>query len=244
MKKLLIGLSLILATQMTSAAERPFRIDRDASTVNGYAIAWGIPGKSFDFEKLDTMTDEEIEKIIDLDSVKNYVVDIQTNQIITILSGEYDMAVFHIGNIYYGNHFGLGLNNLAVENLENNQNVTTVTEFYKWSSAVSKILVIDSTDPILKTQELDASDTMDVLKNKLRLSILKKNMDLFDTAAENIYDIKTKFVENVGNVNVFTFDYAHPKQDTNALEVIVTVKMKMENGKIVPYVLDVKQRQY
>lgn len=244
MKKLLIGLAMILTAHVTNAAERPFRIDREASNVNGHAIAWGVPGKTFDFEKLDTMTDEEIEKTIDLDAVRNYIVDIQTNQILAVLTNESNMAVFNIGNFHYGNHFDLGLHSLTIEKLDYNLQVITLTEYYKWSSDVSKIFVIDSMKPVVKISELDASETMGLLKKKLRLSILKDNLELFDTAAENSNGITSKYVEKIGNLNVFSFDYSYPKQDTNSLKVVATVKMKMENGKIIPYILEVKQNQY
>ncbi|MBY0414305.1 MAG: hypothetical protein K2Q18_09070, partial [Bdellovibrionales bacterium] len=108
-----------------------------------------------------------------------------------------------------------------------------------------KILLIDSSEREVKTVVIEATPVMDLLRSKLKLSILDANLDLYEHAAENIYKIETKYVDNgVGDVNVFNFDYAFPKQDRSALEVVTTVKMKYENGKVTPYILSVKQKQY
>lgn len=242
MKSLLIGLVLVLASE-AYAFERPFRIDRYYPTVSGYAVAWGVPGKNLDFERLDSLSEDEIEKELDFSSVRNYIVDIQNNQILTTIEND-EMVVFNIAGIHFGNHYSISLDKLAIQNIGYDVDAIGVTENYKWSNNLSKILLVNTSKPMSESAEVDAAYTMNLLREKLKLSILASNMELFENGSENIYKIETKFIENVGDVNVITLDYAFPKQDKNALEVIATVKMKYENGKVTPYILSVKQKQY
>lgn len=243
MKNFLIGLMLLSATQISQAFERPFRIDHTSETVKGYSIAWGIPGKKLDFEYLDTLSDYEIEKHLDISSVKNFLVDVQTNSIIKTLTTYDENVSFFVGEINYGNHFRFSVHEIAIQNVEY-QDVMAVIEQHKWSSSLTKFFILDRRSDGIKAIEVDAKATNEMLSKKLRQSILPANLDLFDTGAENVSIDATKFLDSVGQVNVFTFTYEHPKSEDNILEVVVTAKLKYENGKVIPYVLNVKQRQY
>lgn len=244
MLKTILTLSFLLLTISISAKERAFRVERYYPTVSGYAIAWGIPGLELDFEKLDKMSIDEIEKAVDLSAVKNFVVDLETNQIIDTIENE-DMVVFNIGNIHFGNHYALSLDKIVIENKPVMADTIMVTEHYKWSNHVAKILMIESSETNeLKTTAIDATETFNLLQKKLRESILDKNIDLFDTGAINLNLVKTKFIPNVGDVMELSFDYSHPKSDENALEVIAQVRFKYVQGKIIPFILSVKQKQY
>jgi hypothetical protein len=241
MKNLLIGLTLILTVQVSNAFERPFRVDRGFSTQKGFAIAWGIPGKNLDFEKLDSLSEGELEKNLDIDSVRNFIVDLQTNEILTIIENEDGYVTFTVGDLHYGNHYGLSLDQISVSNLSYGVEAIVVTAGYKWSSEVLKVLLVDTNEHKIKTVELDAAPMMNTLREKLKKSILPKNMDLFETGAENLYSIEQRPSPNDGYLNVITLDYAHPKQE-DSLEVVATVKIKYENETLVPYILDVEQK--
>ena len=243
MKALLIGFALTLVSQASIAFERPFRIDRYENNSHGYAVAWGIPGTSLNFEKLDTLSDLEIEKVLDFSSIRNYVVDLQTNEILTTIENG-DMVIFNIGNIHYGNHYNLSIDKLAIQGTGYGIDSLAVIESYKWFNTIPKILLIDTNAVKLKTVEINAAETIKLLKDKLKQAILPINMDLYENGAENFTKIETIFLENNGEVNVISLDYEFPKQDKSALQVIVTVKLKYSNGKIIPYILGVKQNQY
>lgn len=243
MKKFLIVLAIALSSQISLAAERSFRIDRYYPTVDGYAIAWGIPGMSIDFEKLDQLSSDEIENTIDIGAIRNFIVDMQTNQILTTLINDDAMVVFNVGDVHYGNHYSVGIEKLAILNVKYDVDTIAVIENYKWFNELSKILLVDRSGPVVKTVELDGNKTMEVMRRKLELSILPSNMELFKKGAENINEVKTDF-QNGEQVNIISFDYSFPKQDRNALQVTATVKMKYENGVVTPYILKVEQSQY
>nr|BDT29704.1 hypothetical protein BHI3_31700 [Bacteriovorax sp. HI3] len=248
MRNLVIGLVLLFTAQTSFASERAFRIDRFFPVVNGYAVAWGVPGQNLDFEWLDTLTYDQIDQHLDISSVRNFVVDIESNKILTVVGANDEerdeFVVFNVGDTHFGNHYNLSLDKLAIQNLGYDTDAIVLTENFKWSNYVSKILLINRETKDLKTVELKGDETMEVLRKKLRESILPKNIKLFDDASENVTFNETKFLENVGDVNVITFDYSYPKSMENALEVVATVKMKYENGKVIPYILSVKQKQY
>lgn len=247
MRNLVIGLVLFFTAQTSFAFERAFRIDRYFPVTNGYAVAWGIPGKNLDFEWLDTLSYEDVSKEIDIPFVRNFIVDVETNTILTTVgSNDEDRdeyVVFNVGDIHFGNHYGVSLNKVAIQNIGYNTDALVITENYKWFDDVSTILLVNRDTRELKTTELDAKFTMELLRKKLRESILPKNLELFEDASESV-QFEIKFLENVGEVNVITLDYSYPKSMENSLEVAATVKMKYENGKVVPYILAVKQKQY
>lgn len=215
MRNLVIGLVLLFTTQTSFAFERAFRVDRLFPVVNGYATAWGVPEQNLDFEWLDTLTYDEVKEQLDISSVRNFVVDLETNKILTTVESNDDFAVFNIGDVHFGNHYSLSLNKLAIQNTSFDTDFLVLTENYKWSNFVSKILLVNRETRDLKTVELDSQWTMDLLKKKLKESILPKNMPLFEEGSENITFNETKYLENVGEVNVITLDYSYPKSMEN-----------------------------
>lgn len=242
MKKLIIGAALVLTSLSSFATERAFRIDSTASVVNGLAIAWGIPGVNLDFEKLDALPYEEVEKQVDLNAVRNFIVDIKTNKIISTM-GDDEMVDFSIAGVSWGNHYSLTLESLAIDNLDPEYRAVVLVQNFKWSNYVSNIYIVNAYSSTTEVKEFDAGYTMDTLRSKLRLSILPKHLNVYDDGAENIYSFKNEYT-NAGKVNVIELDYSFPKEDKPGLEVKATVKMKIENGKVVPYILDVKQKLY
>lgn len=242
--KSIITLVILLLSTSIFAGERAFRVERYYDTANGLAVAWGIPGQNLDFEKLDKMSMEEIEATIDLSKVKNFIVDLETNQIIDTIENE-DFVSFNIGGMHFGNHYSVSLDKMRVENFPGSYDMTAVIENYKWSNSVTKIIAVESLDQNqIKTTIIDASETFETLHNKLKESILEKNLDLFENGAFNINNMETKFIENVGEVTELSLDYCFPKSDKNALEVIAQVKFKYVQGKIIPFIYSVKQKQY
>lgn len=242
MKSLLIGLAFALTSQASFATARAFRIDNNKTTVNGYAIAWGIPGVNTDFEKLDALTDEEILKELDTSSVVNYIVDIEKNKIITTIDYN-DMVDFRIGTMGFGNHYSLWLSKLAVTGVDYETDVIAMTESFKWNSSITKIILNNSRDISSKHTEIDGGLVMHELIEKVKKSILPANLHLFEDGSENITSVETKRLDSGEEVNVFKFSYEIPKGDDGLLEVETTVRLKYENGKMTPYVLAIKQNK-
>jgi hypothetical protein len=240
MKSLIIGLALALTSQVSHATERAFRVDSDHPVVSGYAIAWGIPGVNIDFEKLDPLSYEEIEKLLDISSVVNYVVDIEKNKILTTIDND-EMVDFRIGDTDFGNHYSLWLSKLAVQGVDYETDVISMTESYKWTSSITKIILNNPRDLNTQHIELDGGLIMKALYDKVKKSILPANMYLYENGAETISNVETKRLASGEEVNVFSFSYEIPKGDEGLLDVVVTTRLKYENGKMTPYVLNVKQ---
>lgn len=244
MKNIILLLAYLMTFNFSQAAERAFRVERYYPTVDGYAIAWGIPGQKLDFEKLDKLSIDEVEKELDYSSVRNFIIDLETNQIIDTIENE-DFVMFNIAGMHFGNHYSLSIDKLWIENKPSYSDTILITENFKWSNHPSKILLIDRSDKNeLNTVTIDAVETFQLLHQKLKASILPQNMDLFENAASNLNKVEIKFIENVGEVMEFSFDYAYPKSEENSLEVVVQVRLKYDQGKIIPHILKVHQKQY
>lgn len=245
MKRNIILTLLFIQTSLLFASERAFRVERYYPTVSGIAVAWGIPGVNLDFEELDRLGFEEAQKQIDINAVRNYVVDIETNKILDIVQSEddADFVSFNLGDYHIGNHYSLSLEKLSIQNLNYNVEAIVLVEGYKWSSNFSKLYLIDRNTPVVSTTILNGTELMNKLNQKLKLSITKSNMDLFENGAMNIHTIERTYKEKIGDVNIITLDYSFPKSEENSLEVKVVVKFKYENGVVNPYIISVKQNQ-
>ncbi len=243
MKKACLVLLVLFSINTLMASERFFRVDKTAAITNGYAIAWGVPGKKLDFERLDTLSIDELEKELNFSDIRNFVVDLQTNKILTTIQNE-DMVEFTLGDSHYGNHYHLSLSKLSILDQGYEMESLAVVENNKWTSSLSNILLINTSNNKLETTQFDGFELQKQILEKLKLSILDKNIRLFEEGAVYFMENETEYVENVGYVNKIKFDFSIPKSDENSLEVKVAVKLKIIDGKLTPFILKVEQRQY
>lgn len=224
-------------SQESVGNERDFRIDQDASIYRGYAIAWGIPGRPLDFEKLDNMSDEEILKFIDKEEVRNFIVRIKDNKILATLDS--DMVDYHLGNYHVGNHFTLELSSLVIAGVTSSMDQLVVISNYKWSSELSKIMILDRYNPG-KVAQYSTDEMNDEILMQMRTLIKRENMSLFDNGEINIGDIESVVVNNK-EVNKISYNFAIPKSEGKTLDIVATIKLSLVNGKIVPKVILIKQ---
>jgi hypothetical protein len=243
MKNFFFFILTVIFFQSANAFEREFRVDRSSSVSNGYAIAWGIPGTKLDFEELDKMPSEDIYTFVDSHNIANYVVDLQTNKIISSLDNS-QFAELNIGLTHIGNYFDIGLEKLEVENAGVNIEAMAVVYNYKWANEFKKVLLIDSNEINLTAKEVSVESLNIDLQKKIGKFIKKENVHLFNDGAVNLNEVKPFFINQDGNANKFSFDYAIPKSEEKTLRVEAVVKLKLADDKIEVSVVSVTQKQF
>lgn len=234
---------LSLAT-LANASVREFRVNNTTDSKMGYAIAWGVPGLSFDFEKLDLGTEDEINNFVETQNITNYVVDLKTNTILSHIKN--DLKEFSIGTINYGNHFSLSLERLTIEGLtavSYQIDAVAVVENYKWSNNLSSILLVDHSQLTLKVTELDGTTIENDIKAQIKNKISQSNQKIFNEGATTLTSIESVIINNYDEINKMNYTIEIPKSDGKLLFLEVLVKLTYTNGKLTTKVVSFKQKQ-
>lgn len=233
--------SLFLVMASANASERQFRIDHNKSVKHGYAIAWGIPGQLIDFEKLDQSSDEEIVNFINTADVSNYLVDIETNSILKVVTSE-DVD-YNLGGYHIGNHFGLNVDYLAVGGLCNSCDAAIIIQEGKWANGILSLEIMERKKETRIIKSFDDFAVEALLKSELRKKIKgKKALELFDKAASTMTSIETGIYDKGVEVNKISLNFSIPKSDDPGLDVEALVKLSLVNSKLEITVLSVRQK--
>lgn len=242
MKTVLMSLAFVLSLSTAQAFERPFRIDQNTDIVKTYAIGWGVPGTNLDFEVLDLLSEDDLYKVLDTDLVRNYVVDIPSNKILKVIDdqeNEMSSVRFSVGSINYGNHYNVALANLAIEG-SGYEDALAVVQEYKWTNNLSYILLVNRDNNYVKSLEINPSEMMNDLRNKVSKMLSKKELALLEERVETLYT-EVKATKNGEKYNEMRLTYDLPKSDEKMISLVLKVKIKYVNGKLVPQVLSLKK---
>ena len=176
----------------TDGGERLFRVNRQSISDDGYAIGWGVKGQSVDFEALDHKTPEEIADFESKSKIVNYVVEIENNLIISEINNE-DMLDYRIAGSRRGNHYSVGTEKIAINNLDYDKEAFAVVQNYKWSNEISNLYIMKRGDMGISTVLNLAGGKFDEMLKTAILKDLKKKdqIDLFKNGSTSI----TKFEE-------------------------------------------------
>ncbi|MBC7712258.1 MAG: hypothetical protein H7177_02905 [Rhizobacter sp.] len=230
MKKLAVIIALVLSTTALMASEREFRINKGSVAENGYAIAWGVPGKKVDFEALDKSSEEEISKFLESSTIVNYLVDLETNKILSTLDSE--EAEYSIAGQRYGNHFHIGLEKLEIDGIGYDLDAVAIIENWKWSNSITDLIIINK-------ENNDVNISLDMKDNKFNSLVmnavskgLKKpaEIDMLANGAVSINDLHNEYLENIGSVVKLSISSEIPKGEEPVLEVEATIQVTMVNG--------------
>lgn len=243
MKKSILAFIAMALVSNSFALEREFRVDRTSSIVDGYAVAWGIPNVPLDFEKIDALGYDVASETVNFDKVENFVVDLQTNTILTNMNNS-EFADFTVSDVRFGNHYRVSLETLGVDGLEYNVDALAVIENSKWSSNFSKLLIINRTQLTPFTKVIDGTLFSVSLTNAIKKSITEDNIELFVTGSMNIVSIEKEYIADEGLVSKITLDFTFPRSEENSLKVEALVKLNFHNELILPRVISVTQEQY
>lgn len=247
MKTVLMSLAFALSLSTAQAFERPFRIDEATDILKTYAVAWGVPGVNLDFEALDLLTEDELYKELDTDLVRNYVVDIPSNKILKVIEQESEMNTvrFSVGPVFFGNHYNVTLSDLAVE-ANGYDDALAVVEEYKWTSDLSSILLISRSNNQVKSLDINPKEMMDDLRSKVNKMISKKDLTLIEERAETFStEVKEeKKGQDYIRYNEMRLSYDVPKSDKGTISLLLKVKIKYVNGKLVPQILSLKKELF
>ncbi len=211
------------------ADERDFRIIRYSITKNAYAIAWGVKNKKTDFEALDVKTENEINEFIEKSFLVNYVVDIETNKILSEIKS--DGTEFTIAGNRYGNHFSLNLLPVHIEGLSQDEEPLVLMENWKWSNSLKDLLIINRKDDIKLTYELDNNKFDAIVKSEIKKHLkTSEEIDLFENGAATISNLTHAFLVGAGDVTKLDLWIGKPKTAGPALYIEVSFKAKIENN--------------
>lgn len=242
MKTVLMSLAFALSLSTAQAFERPFRIDQNTDIVKTYAIGWGVPGTNLDFEALDLLSEDELFKVLDTDLVRNYVVDIPSNKILKVIDeeeNEMSSVRFSVGSVYYGNHYNVALSRLAIEG-SGYEDALAVVQEYKWTNNLSYILLVNRENNQVKSLEINPSEVMNDLRNKISKMLSKKELELLEERVETFYT-EVKETKNGEKYNKMRLTYELPKSEKSVISLVLKVKIKYVNSKLVPQVLSLKK---
>ena len=146
--RLAIGLFTLLAFQFASATPREFRIN-SRSADEEFAIAWGVPGKKLDFEKLDQLQHQNNKREFPVSGAVNYLVHMETNSMITPLTVRREDGPFidaRVNATAANLHLHLYLHSFLGHYSEKNRNVIFVMSRSKWYSYIEEVYVLEDVE--------------------------------------------------------------------------------------------------
>lgn len=209
------------------AAEREFRINRNSITKNGFAIAWGVKNKKTDFEALDKKSPEEISNFIETSFLVNYVVDIETDKVLSEVKS--DGTEFTISGMRYGNHFSLEISPFQVDGLDYEEEVLVLVENWKWSNTINSLFLINRKQGIEVKKTLKDNKFDRLLKNAIATKLKGTELDFFTNGATTLTNMEEVAIDKLGNAMELTLWSEFPKSDRPGLAVKAVVFVKYEN---------------
>lgn len=231
MKVLLFVFAMLLSTTSLLASEREFRINKESEVRNGYAIAWGVKGSRTDFEELDKKSETDIEKFIETSHIVNYVIDLETNSIITEVQSK--GVVFSIANRHYGMHFYLDMKSLNVEGLEDYDEALVLVENWKWSNSLKNLIIVNRKTEVKTVFNLGDDKFDAILKTEISKALKKKEeLEFFKKGATEIGKFEELYIEKVGRVTKINLWTEIPKLGEPGLSIDVVIQVKLENNQI------------
>lgn len=240
MRKYVLASLVFLSGLSAFAGAREFRINRGSISPDGYAIAWGIPGQQLDFEALEA-TEASTDKFINenIEKVRNYLVDLETNKILLNMENEdAEFVEFNLGGTHIGNHYHIDVKSIYVEGEGWNSDAIAIIENNKWSNALSHVVIVNRESGVKVT--LDAQIHQQIV-DTIRAKLNKTQRDKFDKGAVTL-NIEETSLDKVGNVNLVTLESNIPKSDEDGITVRSYVKLLLKGGKIEVQALSVRAK--
>jgi hypothetical protein len=238
---------ILLMALPSLAGERAFRIDRHNVTANGYAIAWGVKGQLVDFEKIEQAGSDAVATWIAENSEKmeNYIVDVETNSIISIISGANEPSTSgDLGGVHIGNHFSYALADLSVNGLKYDgagevEAVGLISSF-KWWTNLSSVSIIrrnaGKVEVISTTLDLDGK-----IIEQVRVKLPTATREKFDEMSCHISFGKAVSASGKPDLMAYTLDCAVPKSE-DSMNVTGQLAFKLVGNKVVAKVISAKAK--
>jgi hypothetical protein len=223
----------------SAGTERGFRVNRSSISKNGYAIAWGVKGIKTNFEDLDLKSDQEIAKFIENPDIVNYIVDIETNSILSELIGKDGAKELSIGGNSYSSHYSIRTYPVSITNLTQSEEAFVITQNFKWNDEVTNLIVVSRTGEIKVKQNFSDGEIERMLHSKISNKLSLKDKQLFDEGATTIKDVQTISLKNKV-LTKFYLSTSIPKTGNSSLESEAIFKISIEKGIVRMELIDLK----
>ncbi len=225
MKSLILFMAMSLISLNAFSAAREFRVN-GYSANDGYAIAWGVPGKLIDFEEVE----KDEEKVSDLwnqvSSMRNYLVDLQTNKILATMREEPDeLVAISLGGMVT-NYYSIALQSLGDYHKKNCEcEIVGALETFKWGSSLSSVFVISKKDlqPVVVKR---INDLEDRILAAAKATLTPAQVKQFEKGVIDINIKKAGDDAQARNYYRISWESSVPKSTTDAL-VTVTARLKL-----------------
>ncbi|WP_413582555.1 hypothetical protein [Bdellovibrio sp. HCB288] len=241
MKNLFLFLAMTLGSLNAFSAAREFRIN-GYSADGGYAIGWGIPGKLIDFEEVEKDENEVSELWEQMSSMRNYLVDVQTNQILaTIHTDPDEFVAISLGGMRT-NHYSVKTQNLGTYYANDSFELVAVFESFRWNTSLSSVFVINKStlQPVVVNRINNLEERM---LSVAKAALTPAQVEQFDKGAlyfsmkDEGYDLQSNQVFQIA------WESAVPKSIDDPL-VTVTARMKLKVTADADVKFEVDQVQY
>ncbi|WP_413578310.1 hypothetical protein ACLVWU_07185 [Bdellovibrio sp. HCB290] len=238
MKNLILFVAMTLVSLNAFSAAREFRIN-GYSANDGYAIAWGIPGKLIDFEEVEKDEEKVSELWTEMSSMRNYLVDLQTNQILATITEEPDEFVaIRLGGMGT-NHFSMNTLSLGNYYTKNDEcEIVGVFESFKWSTSLSSVFVISkkTLQPVVVKRINDLDDRM---LAAAKAALTPAQVAQFDKGAVFTSIKEAGYDEQAQEMYQITWESSVPKSmDDPMVTVTARLKLKLTEANDVTFVID------
>lgn len=229
MKTIILCLVLSLVSLSVFAKEREFRVNKNIPTANGYAIAWGIPGVLVDFEKIDEMTSEEFAASYNVESFKNFLVDLERNTIVHTLDLKDFPAALTLSADKYSYGSYLALKSINLNDNNSNYEVLVTSALQRWHTEELEFIILKNgkVEQILK-----ASDVIRGVERQLKKRIGIEAHGYIELGARVVILGNTVSVDGQGLLNAIKLTYHFPYSDESTLILDTLVKFEYKNGKL------------
>ncbi|MEK2687439.1 hypothetical protein [Bdellovibrio sp. GT3] len=225
MKNLFLFLAMTLGSLNAFSAAREFRIN-GYSADGGYAIGWGIPGKMIDFEEVEKDEDKVSELWGQMSLMRNYLVDVQTNQILaTIHTDPDEFVAISLGGMS-NNHYSMKTKNLGSFYAKDSIEIVAVFESFKWNTNLSSVFVINKNthQPVVVNRINNLEERM---LAAAKATLTPAQVEQFDKGALYFSMEEMGYDVQLNRVYKIVWESAIPKSIDDPL-VTVTARLKLD----------------
>jgi hypothetical protein len=163
MKRLVLSALVLLMSASAFAGQRAFRIQGSMGTAGSLALAYGIQGKSIDFEAAEAdkkKSEETLNELFEKGSM--FLVNMDRDQVIENLTASGD-ALGNITGVFgdsgMGNHFHMSLNRVLVENAYGD--AASIYYGYKWFGGIGDIVLMNDAGTKIIARAKNVQETLD-----------------------------------------------------------------------------------
>ncbi|WP_413587046.1 hypothetical protein [Bdellovibrio sp. HCB274] len=225
MKNLILFVAMSLISLNAFSAAREFRIN-GYSANDGYAIAWGIPGQLIDFEAVDQDEEKSAALWQEMPSMRNYLVDLQTNQILATINEEPDELIAVTLGGMSTNHFSVYTQTLGNYYKAGDDELVAVIEAHKWGTSLSSVFVV-SRDTLQPKATNRINDLEERMLNAAKTKLTAAQIAQFDKGAVYINIKNGGYDEQAQQYYLITWESSVPKSIDDPL-VTVTARLKLQ----------------